>query len=592
MNRKHNKIESHEEVIFRGIGVSSGMAVGRAYLKAPYVDSVVERTISSDDVPGEIARFETALIKTRHQLREFQKDCDPAVASIFDAHLLILDDRPFIENVVLGIEKQQKNVETVLNEVSKDFMRALAKMQDEYLRERSADVQDVTRRILHNLFGKKVSLADITDKDTIVVANDVSPSEVVSINKDRVLGMALDLGSPTSHSAILAGKLGIPAVVGLHNISQTVHSGDDILIDGNKGIVVVHPSRARLKQAARTVKTRQKIVTELSHLKDQPAETKDGYRVVLSANIEVPQDCEAVLASGAEGVGLFRTEYFYMSRQELPSEEEQFDAYHKTAEKLAPAPLIIRTLDLGGDKFLSNMDVAWNESNPFMGWRAIRFCLAQPDLFRTQLRAILRAGVCGNVSIMYPMISTVDEVVRANVILDQAKEELSKKGVPFHADIKVGAMIEVPSVAVVADLIAPYVQFFSLGTNDLIQYTLGVDRANERVAYLYEPTHPSILRLIKNTIDVSHRYGIWTGICGNMGGDPLMIPLLLGLGVDELSVNPAFVPVVKDAIRSMTYSEAREIAESALSSQSPVHIQELSHALTKRVAPEILELVE
>ncbi|MFC1461071.1 phosphoenolpyruvate--protein phosphotransferase [Verrucomicrobiota bacterium] len=584
--------KSGKEIVFQGIGVSSGSAVGRAYVKAPHEDHVVERAISADEVPSEIARFESALIKTRHQIRDVQKDCDPAVATIFDAHLLILDDRPFIENVLLGIEKQQKNVESVLNVVSKDFMKALAEVKDEYLRERVADVQDVTRRVLHNLFGKEVSLADIAESDTIVVANDVSPSEVASINKDRVLGIALDLGSPTSHTAILAGKLGIPAVVGLHNISSSVRPGDDILIDGSKGLVVVHPTRARQRRADRAAKTRQRIVTELAHLKDLPAETRDGYRVVLSANIEVPKDSDSVLAFGAEGVGLFRTEYFYMSRQELPSEEEQFEAYHKTAEQLAPAPLIIRTLDLGGDKFLSNMDEVWNEPNPFMGWRAIRFCLAQPDMFRTHLRAILRASVSGNVHIMYPMISTIDEIVRANVILDQAKKELSEEGIAFDPDIEVGAMIEVPSAAVAADLIAPYVKFFSLGTNDLIQYTLGVDRGNERVAYLYEPAHPAILRLMKNTIEVAHRHGIWAGICGSMGGDPLMTPLLLGLGIDELSVTPSLVPVVKDAIRRVTYSEAREIAESALSSESAMDVQDLSRELTKKIAPEILELVE
>lgn len=589
----HTRTErSEKEVIFRGIGVSSGTAVGRAYLKAPHEDHVVEHSITADDVPREITRFESALIATRHQIRGLQKECDPAVASIFDAHLLILDDRPFIENVVLGIEKQRKNAESVLNTVSKDFMKALAEMKDEYLRERSADVQDVTRRILHNLFGKEVSLVDIIERDTIVIANDVSPSEVASINKDRVLGIALDLGSPTSHSAILAGKLGIPAVVGLHDISSKVNPGDDILIDGNKGLVIVHPTRARQRQADKTAKVHQRIVTELAHLKDLPAETRDGYRVVLSANIEVPQDCDSVLAFGAEGVGLFRTEYFYLSRQELPSEEEQFEAYHKTALQLAPAPLIIRTLDLGGDKFLSSMDAAWNEPNPFMGWRAIRFCLAQPDMFRTHLRAILRASVCGNVHIMYPMISTIDEIVRANAILEQAKKELLKEKLPFDPDIDVGAMIEVPSAAVVADLIAPYVSFFSLGTNDLIQYTLGIDRGNERVAYLYEPAHPAILRLIKNTIDVAHRHDIWAGICGGMGGDPLMTPLLVGLGIDELSVIPSQVPVVKDAIRRVTYSEACEMAESALSSESAMDVEDLSRELTKKIAPEILELVE
>lgn len=580
------------ELVFRGIGISSGVVCGRIYLKTPHDDQVVERDISRDEVPREIARFETALIATRRQIRELQAGCDPAVATIFDAHLLILDDRPFIENILLGIETRRKNGEVILVDVAKGFMQSLAKVTDEYVRERVADVQDVTRRIQQNLAGKKGTLADITESGTVVVAADISPSEIVSINKERVVGIALDLGSPTSHAAILAAKLGIPAVVGLHDLSATVHKGDPIFIDGGKGLVVVHPARERIERLARVAETRRGIAVKLARLKDQAAETRDGYRVVLSANIEVPQDVDAVLDSGAEGVGLFRTEYFYMSRPELPTEEEQFEAYREVAQRLAPAPLIIRTLDLGGDKFLSNSNVSWEEANPFMGWRAIRFCLAQPDLFRTQLRAILRASTFGNVKIMYPMISTIDEIARANLILDQAKKELMERGHAFNPHVEVGAMIEVPSAAVVADLLANYVQFFSLGTNDLIQYTLAIDRGNERVAYLYEPTHVAILRLMKNTIDVGHRSRIWTGICGGMASDPLMTPLLLGLGVDELSISPASVPVVKDAIRSLSYSEAREIAEAALSSSSSADVHELARELTKKIAPEILELVE
>ena len=580
------------ELVFRGIGVSAGVAMGRAFLRPPPDDRVVERDIACTDVAREIARFESALIATRHQIRAIQKDCDPDVAGIFDAHLLFLDDGPFIKNVFAGIEGRRKNVEVVLRDVAAGFMQSLARVKDEYMRERANDVQDVARRILHNLAGKHVTLADITEPGTIVVANDLSPSETVSINKDRVGGIVLDLGSPTAHTAIVAAKLGIPAVVGLHNISQTVRPGDELLVDGGKGLVILRPTLERRTQALRQAQTKRSIEIELGRLKDLPAETVDGYRVTLSANIELPKDVDAVLAGGAEGVGLFRTEYFYMASKDLPAEEDQYEAYRTVAQRLAPAPVIIRTLDLGGDKFLSNLDVNWEESNPFMGWRAIRFCLAQPDLFRTQLRAILRASIVGNVKIMYPMISNLDEIVRANVILDQAKKELLEKGHPFNPHVEVGAMIEVPSAALVADMLAPYVQFFSIGTNDLIQYTLAIDRGNERVAYLYEPTHLAILRLIKNTIDAGHRHGIWTGICGGMASDPLMTPLLLGLGVDELSVSCSALPLVKDAIRRVSLSEAREIAELALTSQSAVDVHEMFRELTKKIAPEILELVE
>ena len=580
------------EMIFRGIGVSAGIVIGRAFLRTPPDDRVVERDISRADVPREIARYEAALIATRQQIRAIQKDCDPDVAGIFGAHLLFLDDGPFIKNVFAGIEGRRKNVEVVLRDVATGFMQSLSRVKDEYVRERANDMQDVARRILHNLAGKQVTLADITAPGTIVVANDLSPSETVSINKDRVGGIVLDLGSPTAHTAIVVAKLGIPAVVGLHNISQAVRSGDDLLVDGGKGLVVLRPTLERRTQARRQAESKRGIEIELGRLKDLPAETVDGYRITLSANIELPKDVDVVLAGGAEGVGLFRTEYFYMSSKDLPTEEEQYEAYRTVAQRLAPAPLIIRTLDLGGDKFLSNLDVNWKESNPFMGWRAIRFCLAQPDLFRTQLRAILRASIVGNVNIMYPMISNLDEIVRANVILDQAKKELLEKGHPFNPHVEVGAMIEVPAAALVADMLAPYVSFFSLGTNDLIQYTLAIDRGNERVAYLYEPTHLAILRLIKNTIDIGHRYGIWVGICGGMASDPLMTPLLLGLGIDELSVSCSALPMVKDAIRRVSLSEAREIAELALTSQSAMEVHDMFRKLAQKIAPEILELVE
>ncbi len=580
------------ELIQRGIGVSSGIVIGRVFLKAPHEDRVVERDIAREDIVREIARFETALIATRRQIRDIQKDADAAVASIFDAHLLILDDGPFIKKVFTGIEGRRKNVEVILHDVAQGFIQSLGKVKDEYVRERAMDVQDVARRILHNLAGRKLSLADISEPNAIVVANDLAPSEVVSINRDSVAGIVLDLGSPTAHTAILAAKLGIPAVIGLHDITQKVRAGDELLVDGGKGLVIVHPSAERREQAQRRAETRHAIEIELGRLKDLPAETTDGYQLMLSANIELPDDVDAVLASGANGIGLFRTEYFYMSKKELPTEDEQYEVYRMVVQRLAPAPVIIRTLDLGGDKLLANLDVSWDESNPFMGWRAIRFCLAQPDLFRTQLRAILRASTLGNIKIMYPMISNLDEIVRANLILEQARQELLAKGHPFNPHIEVGAMIEVPSAALVADKLASYVSFFSLGTNDLIQYTLAIDRGNERVAYLYEPTHLAILRLIKNTIDVAHRAGIWTGICGGMAGDPLMTPLLLGLGIDELSMSSSALPIVKDAVRRVSFSDARDIAEMALSAPSASEGLERLREFTKKIAPEILELVE
>jgi len=580
------------ERILRGIGVSPGIAVGRVFLCAPPDDRVTERDIPREGVAREIARFEAALIATRGQIRAIQKDSDPDVAGIFDAHLLFLDDGPFIKNVFAGIEGRRKNVEVILRDVAQGFAQSLVRVKDDYLRERAGDVLDVARRIQNNLIGKPASLADIRAPGQIVVANDLSPSDTVGINRDLVAGMALDLGSPTSHTAVVAAKLGIPAVVGLRDISRCVQAGEEILVDGGKGVVVLRPSAERRALAQRQTETRRGIEIELGRLRDLPAETTDGYRIVLSGNIELPQDAESVLAGGAEGVGLFRTEYLYLTSKELPSEEQQVEAYRSVAERLAPAPVIIRTLDLGGDKFLSHLDLKWQESNPFMGWRAIRFCLAQPDLFRTQLRALLRASIVGNIKIMYPMISNLDEIVRANGILEQAKQELLERGHPFNPHIEIGAMIEVPAAALVADMLAPYVSFFSLGTNDLVQYTLAIDRGNERVAYLYEPTHLAILRLIKKTVDTGHRFGIWTGLCGGMASDPLMAPLLLGLGLDELSVPCTALPRVKDAIRRVSLSESREMADLALSSSSSVDLHDVFRTLTQKIAPEILELVE
>lgn len=584
--------ESAADIQVRGIGVASGVAHGVAFRRPRMEHHIVERAIPQDEIPRELARFESAIIATRRQLREIQRSSDPAVAGIFDAHLLILDDHPFIEKILAGIQKDRRNPEFVLARATRDFVQALSGMKDEYLSERVADVEDVARRIHLHLSGTLLDSPISIDHHCILVANDLTPSEIVTLKKTHIMGLALDLGSPTSHSAILAAKIGIPTVVGLHDLTSRIASGDELLLDGNKGLVFIHPSQARVAQYARIAETRRKVETGLLHIKDAPSETTDGFRLLLNANIEGPHDIESVLATGADGVGLFRTEYFFITSRRLPSEDEQFEAYRDVASRLAPRAVVIRSLDLGGDKLLPALGLEWKETNPFMGWRAIRFCLSQPEIFRTQLRAILRASVYGHVKLMYPMISNVEEIIRANAILDQAKRELLASGYPFNPHLNVGAMIEVPSAAVIADQLAPHVRFFSLGTNDLIQYTLAIDRGNERVAYLYEPTHLAILRLIKHTVDAGHRHGISVSMCGSLAGDPLMTPLLIGLGLDELSVNPASLLMVKDSIMHINYSESRDITDSALFSESAVDIQDMSRELAKKIAPEILELVE
>jgi len=577
-----------------GIGVSPGVAVGPAFPVTTEDDRIVERSITEEDVPREIARFEDALIKTREQIHEIQQKVSKAIghesASIFDAHLLVVDDRSFVEEVIRGLNSQKTNVEVVLSSVAERYTEALAGLDDDYLRERAADVRDVTRRILRNLSGQSTSQLAHLDKPYIVVANDLSPSDTATMDKEHVMGFATDLGSPTSHTAIMARALAIPAIVGLHDLSIRVSPEDEVLIDGHKGIFVIRPSAERLEQYGKIAEARESIHAKLAELKDQPAITRDGYQVMLSANIELPADVDMAFLSGAQGVGLFRTEYLYLSTMQLPTEDEQFAAYEKVARRVAPAPTVIRSLDLGGDKFLSHLKTP-AELNPFMGWRAIRFCLAQPDIFKTQLRAVLRASVHENVKLMYPMVSNVGEVIKANELLEESKEELRKKGIPFNEEIDVGVMIEVPSAALTANLIAPYVSFFSLGTNDLVQYTLAVDRVNERVAYLYEPTHPAIIKLIKDTIEIGHDHGIWVGICGEMASNPMMAPLLMGLGLDEFSMSPTAVPIVKHAIRSLRFAEAENLANKVMMCETGSEVTALCHALMEKVSPEILELV-
>lgn len=586
--------EQPREVELKGIGVSPGVAVATVFLVTTEDEHLVERSIGEEEIPREIARFEEALIATRGQIHEIQQKVSQAIgresASIFDAHLLVVDDRSFVEEVIRGLSGQRKNVEVVLSSVADRYAQALAGLNDDYLRERAADVRDVTRRVLRNLAGRSASVLSQLDKPYIIIANDLAPSDTASLHKEKVIGFATDLGSPTSHTAIMARALSIPAVVGLHDVSVRISTGDHVLIDGTKGVVIVHPTRERLEHYGKIAEERQSLQARLGQLKDQPAVTKDGYQVMLSANIELPGDVDAVIANGATGVGLFRTEYLYLSSKQLPTEDEQVAAYAEVAKRVAPAPTVIRTLDLGGDKFLSALKTP-AELNPFMGWRAIRFCLAQPDIFKTQLRAVLRASTYENVKLMFPMVSNVGEVLSALDLLEQSRNELRQKGVPFNDDMEVGVMIEVPSAAITADLIAPHVDFFSLGTNDLVQYTIAVDRVNERVAYLYEPAHPAIIKLIKNTIDVGHEHGIWTGICGEVAANPLMAPLLMGLGVDEFSMSPSALPAVKAAIRNLRFSDAEELARESLACESAQEVLALCTKLTERISPELLELV-
>jgi phosphotransferase system enzyme I (PtsI) len=554
---------------------------------------VGRRLLAEEEIPEELKRLEHALVDTRHQILNVQRQLAEGLgaedASIFDAHLLVLEDPALIEEVTRLIKKERVNAAYAFQQVSEKYIRTLSAIQDEYLRERATDMRDVTARVVDHLAERNTQFdLSLLKEPCVIISYDLTPSQTAQINKDLVKGFATDIGGRTSHTAIMARSLRIPAVVGLHSASQELASGDYALLDGFNGLIIINPTEQTLFEYGQLVRKRVTLEDKLRETIEQPAVTLDGVRITLSANVERSEDAEAVSASGAEGVGLFRTEYLFINRDTLPSEEEQYAAYRRVASALKPHPVVIRTLDLGGDKFLSHLQVA-QEMNPFLGWRAIRFCLQERDIFRAQLRAILRASVDGNVLMMYPMISGLEELQQANALLEECKVELAAEGVPYNPALPVGAMIEIPSAVMVAPALAKRAKFFSIGTNDLIQYSLAVDRLNEKIAHLYEPTHPAILRFIKMTADAGKEAGIWVGVCGEMAGDPLLLPLLLGLGVTELSAAPGVVPQLKYLIRRLKMSEAVELADWALQCESGAGILDRCRKLVRQVAPSLCD---
>ena len=544
------------------------MACGKIHVVRDDLDDVARYRIAPSQVPDEIGRFETALILTRMQILEMQQRIAESIgakdAAIFDAHLLVVEDRTLIDEVLRKLETDLCNVEWVFQEVATRYAETLNKIDDPYLRERALDIQDVTKRVIRNLQGKAPKTFLALSESHILVAHNLTPSDTASINRANVLGIATDLGSRTSHAAILARSLNIPAVVGLHDITAKLETGQHVLVDGSDGLLIVNPAAETIAHYTEVESRRARVVAQLKELRTTRSTTRDGRHVVLSANIELPEDVEAVAANGAEGIGLYRTEFLYLNRTTLPTEDEQFETYRKVAERVRPDPLIIRTFDLGGDKLAPGTVDITDELNPFLGWRAIRLCLENIDIFKTQLRAILRASAVGNMKIMFPMISGLEELRAAKAVLAECNEELRRSGIPLGEEIEVGAMIEIPSAAICANVLASEVDFFSIGTNDLIQYALAVDRVNEKIAYLYEPTHPAILRLLKMIADAAHAHHIWVGVCGEMAGDVALIPLLLGLGMDELSAGATLVPRIKRAVQSLAIPECRELVEETL----------------------------
>lgn len=584
-----------KEIVLKGIPASPGIATGKVFLFGREQYAITRQVIKDDQIQAEIKRFMDALVQTKNEILDIKKRISEEMGvehgQIFSAHLLVIEDSMLIEEVISKIKKEKLSIEYVFQDVLRKYIKVFSEMDDEYLKERISDINDVGSRILKNLIGAKEDILANLKEKVIVVAYDLSPSDTATMHKKNVIGFATDIGGRTSHTAIMAKSLEIPAVVGLETVTKNVESGDALIIDGTHGMVVINPSQKTLKKYESERKRLVNFEKHLLELKNLPCVTLDGRKVHLAANIEVPEDVLSVIAHGAEGIGLYRTEYFYMNRKDIPDEDEQYKAYSTVVKKVKPHPITLRTLDLGGDKFLSQLEVP-QEMNPFLGWRAIRFCLARPDIFKTQLRAILRASAHGKLKVMYPMISGLEELKQANAILEEAKKSLRKESIPFDEDIEVGAMIEVPSAALITDILAKEVDFFSIGTNDLIQYSLAVDRVNEKIAYLYEPSHPAVLRLIKSIIENGHKAGIWVGMCGEMAGDISMTLVLLGLGLDEFSTSPIAIPEIKRIIRSVTMEKAREIAEEALSLSTGKDVEVYAQKKLKEIVPDMAIEIE
>ena len=581
------------EKVYRGIAVSAGVCRGKILVLRHSRHVIARHELADGQVEAEIKRYQHSLVQTRQQITEVQRRVAETMSSteadIFDAHLLMIEDPVLIEEVIKIIREQKVNAEFAFHTAAEKYIAVLENVDDEYLRERAADLRDLSGRILDNLLNiNEPSDLRHLREPCILVGHDLSPSTTAQLDTKFVLGFATDIGGRTSHTAILARSLDIPAVVGLKTLSAELETGDYVLLDGYNGTIIVNPTDQTLFEYGQLAKLKASLGEKLREIQRQPAVTLDGRTIHLSANIEDQNDVPAVIAHGAEGVGLFRTEFLFINRENLPTEEEQYQVYREVAAALKPNSVIIRTLDLGGDKFASHLQLA-QEMNPFLGWRAIRFCLAQPELFCAQLRAILRASAEGNIKMMYPMISGLDELNQANALLEKCKAELRAEKIPFAENLEVGAMIEIPSAVLIADALAKRVKFFSIGSNDLIQYTLAADRTNEKVSHLYEPTHPAIVRLIKMTVDAAHTNGIWAGVCGEIAGDPVLAPLLVGLGVDELSAAPAVIDQVKYIIRRVKLEEARQLAEFALASESPAETLNRCLELARQTAPSLFE---
>ena len=569
-------------VNIKGIAASNGIAIAKAFKLIEPELTVVKTTIT--DVEAEINLYKEALVKTTEELQKIKvkaaQNLSEEEAAVFDAHINMANDPELLTQTTDKIKSENVNASYAFDEVSNMFIMMFESMDNEYFRERAADIKDIKKRILAHLLGVKVNDPSTIDEQVVIIAEDLTPSDTAQLDRNFVKGFATNIGGRTSHSAIMARSLEIPAVVGTKTILEDVKDGDMIILDGLEGNVIVNPSAEQIAHYEEVAQAYEAQKAEWAKLKNEKTVSKDGQHVELAANIGTPKDVEGVLANGGEAVGLYRTEFLYMGRDNFPTEEEQFEAYKAVLEAMGDKPVVVRTLDIGGDKELPYLHLP-KEMNPFLGYRAIRLCLDDKDLFRTQLRALLRASSYGKLRIMFPMIATLNEFRNAKALLLEEKAKLVAEGVTVSEEIEVGMMVEIPSAAVLADQFAKEVDFFSIGTNDLIQYTMAADRMNEKVSYLYQPYNPSILRLVKMVIDAAHKEGKWTGMCGEMAGDQTAIPLLLGLGLDEFSMSATSILPARSLISKLSKAEMADLAAEALNKSTVEEVIELVESIQK-----------
>ncbi|HDG6047099.1 phosphoenolpyruvate--protein phosphotransferase [Staphylococcus aureus] len=569
--------------LIKGIAASDGVAIAKAYLLVE-PDLTFDKNEKVTDVEGEVAKFNSAIEASKVELTKIRNNAEVQLgadkAAIFDAHLLVLDDPELIQPIQDKIKNENANAATALTDVTTQFVTIFESMDNEYMKERAADIRDVSKRVLSHILGVELPNPSMIDESVVIVGNDLTPSDTAQLNKEFVQGFATNIGGRTSHSAIMSRSLEIPAIVGTKSITQEVKQGDMIIVDGLNGDVIVNPTEDELIAYQDKRERYFADKKELQKLRDADTVTVDGVHAELAANIGTPNDLPGVIENGAQGIGLYRTEFLYMGRDQMPTEEEQFEAYKEVLEAMNGKRVVVRTLDIGGDKELSYLNLP-EEMNPFLGYRAIRLCLAQQDIFRPQLRALLRASVYGKLNIMFPMVATINEFREAKAILLEEKENLKNEGHDISDDIELGIMVEIPATAALADVFAKEVDFFSIGTNDLIQYTLAADRMSERVSYLYQPYNPSILRLVKQVIEASHKEGKWTGMCGEMAGDETAIPLLLGLGLDEFSMSATSILKARRQINGLSNNEMTELANRAVDCATQEEVIELVNNYVK-----------